>query len=101
MKRLLSILLLSFILAFMDVNAVPMAATTAYVLNTNTKIFHRPQCASVSQMKEKNRQDTTISYDEIIKKGYVPCGRCNPAREDSSAGAKAEGRVEDLFKQFV
>ena len=92
MKRLLSILLLSFILAFQAADAVPMAASTAYVLNTNTKKFHWPQCASVSQMKEKNRQDTTMSYDEIIEKGYVPCKNCNPSREDIISGAKPEGR---------
>ena len=79
MKRLLSVLLLPFILAFQTAETVPLAATTTYVLNTNMKKFHRPQCSSVDQMKEKNRQDTTMSYDEIIKKGYEPCGRCNPS----------------------
>ena len=90
MKRFLSMLLLSLMLAFQVAAVAPQAASTTYVLNTNTKKFHRPQCSSVNQMKEKNRQNTTMSYDEIIEKGYVPCKNCNPSRADSSSGAKSE-----------
>ena len=50
----------------------------AYVLNTNTKKFHLPDCASVRDMKEKNRLDRTGARDEIIADGYTPCKRCNP-----------------------
>ena len=50
----------------------------AYVLNTNTKKFHYPECSSVSAMSSKNRKDVTISREEIIAQGYVPCKRCNP-----------------------
>ena len=98
MKRFLSVLLLSFILAFQTTETVPLAASATYVLNINTKKFHRPQCSSVDQMKEKNRQDTTMSYDEIIKKGYKPCGRCNPSREGSAVGEKA---AESALKTSV
>lgn len=49
-----------------------------YVLNTNTKKFHRPGCASVKKMKDKNRQDVHESRDTIISWGYVPCKNCNP-----------------------
>lgn len=49
-----------------------------YVLNTNTKKFHRPGCSSVDQMKAKNRQDFYGTRDEVIAMGYVPCKRCNP-----------------------
>ena len=51
---------------------------TTYVLNTNTKKFHLPDCRSVSQMSARNRRDTTMSYDEVIAEGYSPCGRCHP-----------------------
>ena len=50
----------------------------AYVLNTNTKKFHKPSCSSVSKMKEKNRQDVTATRDELIEQGYAPCGQCKP-----------------------
>ena len=49
-----------------------------YVLNTNTKKFHRPDCASVRQMKDKNRTDFTGSRDEALALGFSPCGNCKP-----------------------
>ena len=49
-----------------------------YVLNKNTHKFHKPSCSSVDTIKPKNREDTTMSRDEIIGAGYVPCKRCNP-----------------------
>lgn len=60
-----------------DVNAsVPTGIT--YVLNKNTMKFHLPGCSSVDTIKPKNRQDTTMSRDEVIGSGFVPCKRCNP-----------------------
>lgn len=53
-------------------------SSITYVLNRNTKKFHYPNCSSVGTIKEKNREDSTLSRDEIIAKGYVPCKRCNP-----------------------
>ena len=49
-----------------------------YVMNTNTKKFHRPYCSAVKDIKDKNRRDTTLSREEIISQGYAPCKRCNP-----------------------
>lgn len=49
-----------------------------YVLNTNTKKFHYPWCSSVDQMKSKNRKYFTGTREQVIKKGYKPCKRCNP-----------------------
>ncbi len=49
-----------------------------YILNTNTKKFHYPECSSVRDMKEKNKQVFTGSREEVIANGYVPCKRCNP-----------------------
>ena len=57
------------------------AAETTYVLNKNTKKFHDPDCPSVSQMKEKNKEYTSLSYEEIIAKGYSPCKNCNPSSQ--------------------
>ena len=63
-------------------SAAPVETTTpsaqTYILNTNTKKFHRPSCGSVSQMKESNKQEITASRDEIISMGYDPCKKCNP-----------------------
>lgn len=49
-----------------------------YILNTNTKKFHLPDCSSVSRIREDNRQEYTGSRQELIEEGYSPCGQCNP-----------------------
>ena len=49
-----------------------------YVLNTNSKKFHRPDCSSVGQMSAKNREDVEDTRENLIAKGYDPCKRCNP-----------------------
>ena len=49
-----------------------------YVLNTNTKRFHYPECPSVSDMKEKNKREYEAPRNEIIDMGYIPCGACKP-----------------------
>lgn len=49
-----------------------------YILNTNTKKFHYPDCSSVNDMKEKNKEAFTGSREEVIEMGYSPCGRCKP-----------------------
>jgi len=50
----------------------------SYVLNTNTKKFHYPSCSSVDRMKESNKEYYTGSRDELINRGYDPCGNCHP-----------------------
>lgn len=49
-----------------------------YILNTNTMKFHEPTCSSVDDMTEKNKETYSGSRDDIISKGYSPCGRCKP-----------------------
>ena len=53
-------------------------AAQTYVLNTSTRKFHLPGCASVDDMKEENRADYTGSRQELIDQGYSPCGQCKP-----------------------
>ena len=50
----------------------------AYVLNTNTMKFHKPNCKSVQRIAPKNYAETDLSRDEIIAMGYSPCGNCHP-----------------------
>lgn len=57
---------------------VPESGGQTYVLNTNTHKFHDPDCRSVDQMKEKNKSYFTGSREELIAKGYSPCGNCRP-----------------------
>lgn len=49
-----------------------------YVLNHNTMKFHIPSCVSADMIKDENREETTMSRDEIIGNGFEPCKRCKP-----------------------
>lgn len=49
-----------------------------YILNTNNKKFHREDCSSVKDIKDKNKQNYTGSREDLITQGYDPCGRCTP-----------------------
>lgn len=49
-----------------------------YVLNKNTCRFHDPDCASVDDIKEKNRGEFTGDRQQLLDEGYEPCGRCRP-----------------------
>lgn len=59
-------------------NAANVTEQTTYVLNTNTKKFHRETCGSVSQIKEENFQKVQMSREELEQSGYSPCKNCNP-----------------------
>lgn len=59
-------------------NADNVTEQTTYVLNTNTKKFHRETCGSVSQIKEENFQKVQMSREELEQSGYSPCKNCNP-----------------------
>ena len=54
------------------------AVAASYVLNTNSKKFHVPECSSVDRMSDKNKEYFNGSRDEAIAMGYSPCQRCNP-----------------------
>ena len=51
---------------------------SVYVLNTNTKKFHKPSCPSVEQMTEDNKEEYAGDRGGLEKMGYEPCGRCKP-----------------------
>lgn len=49
-----------------------------YILNTGGKKFHYPDCSSVTKMKEENKSIYYGNRDDLITRGYSPCGKCNP-----------------------
>ena len=61
-----------------DPNTNVTPSTTRYILNTNTKKFHYPDCRGVSQMNEWNKLPSSASREDIIAQGYSPCGICKP-----------------------
>ncbi len=53
-------------------------AAGSYILNTNTKKFHRPTCSSVKRMSDSNKIKSNASREELMQEGYEPCKNCNP-----------------------
>ena len=58
--------------------AVSDTQTSTYVINENTKKFHRPDCASVTQMNGNNKREYTGTRQELLDEGYSACKSCNP-----------------------
>ncbi|WP_303203602.1 DNA/RNA non-specific endonuclease [Raoultibacter timonensis] len=54
------------------------AEESTYVLNTRSMKFHEPDCKSVADMAEHNKQEFTGARTELLEGGYEPCGRCDP-----------------------
>ena len=63
-------------------NAKPSSSSNAkaatYVLNTGSMKFHKPSCQGAQNMSGSNKKTVKATRDELIKKGYAPCGSCNP-----------------------
>ena len=49
-----------------------------YILNTNSKKFHKPSCSSAASIKEANKQNYSGPREDLIADGYTPCGTCKP-----------------------
>ena len=47
-----------------------------YVLNTSSKKVHLPECNSVNDMADHNKEEYVGTLNELKSKGYSPCGRC-------------------------
>lgn len=54
------------------------AEKAEYILNTNSKKFHLPDCGSVKSIDDNNRKKVKEKRDKLIKEGYEPCKTCNP-----------------------
>ena len=49
-----------------------------YVLNIRSNRFHRPGCAGLAEMAEKNRVNFTGSRGILLATGFQPCQMCKP-----------------------
>ena len=49
-----------------------------YILNTASKKFHDPKCANAENISDKNREKIKCTREELIYRGYEPCGICKP-----------------------
>ena len=50
----------------------------SYVLNTRSKKFHNTDCPGVKDIYPNNKTDFKGTREELINKGYSPCGKCSP-----------------------
>lgn len=59
-------------------NSGTNSSESRYVINANTKKFHRESCSSVTQMQEENKEYSNLTPQELEAQGYEPCGNCKP-----------------------
>lgn len=56
----------------------PVNGENNYVINISSGRFHYPSCNGVQSMSEKNKEYFHGTREELIAKGYQPCGSCDP-----------------------
>ena len=49
-----------------------------YIVNIKSKKIHIPDCASVKDIREENRQSYHGYLTNLINGGFKPCKSCNP-----------------------
>lgn len=49
-----------------------------YILNTSTKKFHLPDCESVDDIADENKETSKLTKAKLIEDGYEACKNCNP-----------------------
>jgi hypothetical protein len=62
---------------YQPINKPSTTATTTYVGNFNSKIFHKATCSYVNKMSSSNKIPMK-TRTTAIKAGYVPCKVCKP-----------------------
>ena len=61
-----------------DTASSASSAQQDYVLNVKNKKFHKPSCTAANEIASANKQDFTGTREELIERGYSPCGQCKP-----------------------
>ena len=61
-----------------DNNTDQQNISAQYVLNTNTKEIHLPDCDEVPKIAPENYAGSNDGIDDLIEQGYSPCGHCKP-----------------------
>jgi DNA-entry nuclease len=56
----------------------PSNSSTSYILNTNSKKFHLPNCSSAEKISNKNKQEYIGKKEDLLSQNYLPCGVCKP-----------------------
>lgn len=50
--------------------------TQTFIVNTNTKKFHKSECDSAKKMSSSNKKTYKGSRESLISNGYSPCQKC-------------------------
>ena len=61
-----------------DSDDQPEQTGKTYVLNTNTKKFHKPSCYHVEKIIPENYEEYVGTASEVEAMGYVGCKTCKP-----------------------
>lgn len=56
----------------------PSGEMHTYILNTNSMKIHTPDCSSVENIADGNRQEYTGYIEDLESDGYTRCGNCHP-----------------------
>ena len=59
-------------------NAASSNSESAFILNTNTGVFHDPGCRYVDEIEAGHKKKISGSRKEFINDGYDPCDHCCP-----------------------
>ena len=65
-----------------------------YILNTGSKKFHESDCDSADEILSSNKEYYTGTAEELMEKGYSPCGNCEPYEEPEPEPAPAPAPSE-------
>ncbi|MBP3360706.1 MAG: DNA/RNA non-specific endonuclease [Clostridia bacterium] len=57
---------------------VSKSEPVTYILNTNTKKIHYPDCPSLKDTKKKNTETYNGTKEYLLENGYTSCSRCKP-----------------------
>ncbi len=54
------------------------AGARRHILNTRTGKFHLPSCRDAASVSARNRKERVCPREELLREGYLPCGKCRP-----------------------
>lgn len=57
-------------------NSEQQNTADAYVLNTESKVLHRPTCSVVPKIAPQNYDTSSSILSDLISQGYTVCGNC-------------------------
>lgn len=61
-----------------EAEAIDNGEKQKYIVNINTKKFHKEDCPSAKKIKSENKKAYTGYKENLVKNGYSPCSQCNP-----------------------